>query len=29
VVRMANGRDGYCRKRITIHAGKAVLDGDL
>ena len=29
VVRMANGRDGYCRKRIIIHAGKAVLDGDL
>ena len=29
VVRLANGRDGYYRKRITIHAGKAVLDGDL
>ncbi len=29
LVRVANGRDGYRCKRITIHAGQAVLDGDL
>jgi hypothetical protein len=28
MVRMANGRDGYCGKRITVLAGKVTL-GDL
>ena len=29
MVRMANGRDGYHRKRIVVLAGQATVDGDL